>query len=263
MSCRHARKRLLIVSVVCICLCPPVALIAIGSLEARGGARGPHVSQPFAVAELFVELNDTDHDLGLHAEIDGGTWTQIEIEDARDRPLLGIISTGRLRSQGLTQLAFESAEPTFEELDPEKFFRRFPEGVYEISALAQGGGEFESRVRLSHVLAAPVQPTVNGLPSVECDAPTLPEVAAPVFIDWDPVTESHPEVGATGPVTISRYQFFVQQGDSKLSLDLLPSVTEFEIPTSVTAPGGVYKFEIIARTSTGNNTAVEACFRIR
>jgi hypothetical protein len=254
MSHRYSRPRLLMVV---------IALIALGTFEAQGGARSQRASQPFAVADLFVELNDTDQDLGLHAEIDGGAWTQLEIEDARDRPLLGLIGVGRLRSQGLTQLAFESAEPTFEELDPEKFFRRFPEGVYEISAVAQEGGEFESKVRLSHVLAAPVEPTVNGLPSVECDAPSLPEVAAPVFIDWDPVTKSHPEVGATGPVTISRYQFFVERENTKLSLDLPPSVTEFEIPTSVTAPGGVYKFEIIARTSTGNNTAVESCFRIR
>ena len=161
-------------------------------------------------------------------------------------------------------MAFESAEPTFEELDPAAFFRRFPEGVYDIEALAQGGGTFESKVRLSHVLAAPAEATVSGLPAAEsCDAAVLPEVAAPVVIDWDPVTESHPEVGKTGPVTISRYQFFVQQGDTKLSLDLLPTVTEFEIPTSMTAAGGEFKFEIIARTSTGNNTAIESCFRMQ
>jgi hypothetical protein len=37
-------------------------------------------------------------------------------------------------------------------------------------------------------------------------------------------------------------------------------VTEFEVPTSVTAPGGQFKFEIIARTTAGNNTAIESCF---
>lgn len=240
-----------------------VILFAVGTLATPGAARGQRATQPFAVAELFIELNDTDQDLGLHAEIDGGTWTQLEIEDARERPLLGILSTGRLRSQGLTQLAFESAEPTFDELDPARFFQRFPEGVYEISAVAQGGGEFESHVRLSHVLAAPVESTANGQPATNCDEPVLPIVVAPVLIDWDPVTTSHPDVGKTGPVTISRYQFFVQQDATKLSVDLLPTVTEFEIPTSLTASGGVFKYEIIARTSTGNNTAIEACFRVQ
>ena len=49
----------------------------------------------------------------------------------------------------------------------------------------------------------------------------------------------------------------------RLSLDLPPDVTEFEIPESLTAAGGVFKFEIIARTSTGNNTAIESCFRMQ
>jgi hypothetical protein len=236
--------------------------LALGSLGVSISARA-QPSEPFAVAGLFVELNDTDEDLGLHAEIDGGTWTSLEIDGPGDLPLLGIVSKGRLRSQGLTQLAFESAEPTFEEFAPADFFQRFPEGVYDIEAVAQGGGTFKSRVRLSHVLAAPPEATVSGRPAAEnCDA-TLPEVVAPVLIDWDDVTESHPEVGKAGPVTISRYQFFLEQGAMKLSLDLPPTVTEFEIPASLTAAGGVFKFEIIARTSTGNNTAIESCFQMQ
>ena len=236
--------------------------LALGSLAAALSARQGPSHRQFSVAELFFELNDTDGDLGIHAAIDGGTWTSLEVEGPRDRQLLAIISKGTLRSQGLTQLAFESAEPTFEELDPADFFRRFPEGVYEISAVAQEGGTFESRVRLSHVLAAPPEAAVNGVPAAEsCDAP-LPEVVGPVVVDWDPVTQSHPEIGKAGPVTISRYQFFVEQGATKLSLDLPPTATEFEIPTSITDAGGVFKFEIIARTSTGNNTAIESCFRV-
>lgn len=114
------------------------------------------------------------------------------------------------------------------------------------------------------MMAAPAVATVSGIAAADgCDAPVLPEVSGPVLIDWLPVTESHPTVGKTGPVTISRYQFFVQQGTTKLSLDLPPTVTEFEVPTSITAAGGQFKFEIIARTSTGNNTAIESCFRMR
>jgi hypothetical protein len=246
-------------------LLSPLAIpLALGVLAAPLAAGHEAASRPFAVAELFVELNDTDSDLGLHAAIDGGTWTNLVIEGPRERLLLGIGAQGRLLSQGLTQLAFESAEPTFEELDPADFFRRFPEGVYEIEAVAQGGGTFESRVRLSHVLAAPARATVSGQAAAEsCDATPLPEVSSPVLIDWDPVTSSHPEIGKTGPVTISRYQFFVEKGATKLSLDLPPTVTEFEIPAGITAAGGQFKFEIIARTSTGNNTAMESCFRVR
>lgn len=240
-----------------------VAALALAGFSApTATGKGPPI-QPFAQAELFVELNDTDGDLGLHSAIDGGTWTLLEVDGPRNLPLLGIVSTGKLCRQGLTQLAFESQEPTFDQLDPAAFFRRFPEGVYTIQALAQGGGLFRNRVRLSHVMAAPARATVNGQPAVPCDAPVLPIVTSPVLVDWDPVTEHHPEIGKHGPVTISRYQFFVQQGDTKLSMDLLPTVTAFEIPTSLTSAGGEWKFEIIARTSTNNNTAIESCFRMQ
>jgi hypothetical protein len=235
-------------------------VLALGSISIPTAALQER-SQAFEVAELFIELNDTDGDLGLHAAIDGGTWTSLEVEGPGDRQLLSIVSLGRLRTQGLTQLAFESQEPTFDELAPADFFRRFPEGRYEIEAQAQGGGTFLSRVRLSHVLAAPPEATVSGVLAAEsCDADFLPHVTAPVVIDWAPVTASHPEIGKAGPVKISRYQFFVEHGDTTLSVDLPPTVTEFEIPASITAAGGEFKFEIIARTSTGNNTAIESCF---
>jgi hypothetical protein len=59
---------------------------------------------------------------------------------------------------------------------------------------------------------------------------------------------------------VSRYQFFVERVDVKLSVDLPPTVTEFQIPRGVTDLGKEFKFEIIVRTTTGNNTAVESCF---
>jgi hypothetical protein len=52
-------------------------------------------------------------------------------------------------------------------------------------------------------------------------------------------------------------------GGIQFSLDLPPTVTQFEVPTGVTALGGEFKFEIIVRTAAGNNTAVESCFRMR
>jgi hypothetical protein len=219
----------------------------------------------FAEAELFFELNDTDGDLGIHASIDGEPWTDLKIEGPRDRPLLYVLSFGRLRSQRLTQLSFESAEPSFDELAPEEFFRRFPEGRYEIEGRSGDGREIESTALLSQVLAAPPHNvTVSGiLAADDCDAPVLPAVSAPVIIRWDPVTESHPDLGRQGPVKVSRYQLFVEREGVKLGLDLPPSVTEFEIPTGVTSLGDEFKFEIIVRTSAGNNTAIESCFVVQ
>lgn len=219
----------------------------------------------FTQAELFFELNDTDGDLGIHGSIDGEPWTELTIEGPRDSVLLHVLSRGRLRAQGLTQLSFESAEPPFDELAPAAFFRRFPEGRYEIEGRLQDGGEVESTAFLSHVLAAPPENvTVSGVPAAEnCDAANLPVVAAPVTIRWNPVTNSHPELGKRGPITVSRYQLFVEGEGINLGMDLPPDVTEFEIPIAITGRGEEFKFEIIVRTTTGNNTAVENCFIVR
>ena len=46
-----------------------------------GGVAGGVSAAEFTQAELFVELNDTDGDLGLHAAIDGGPYVALEIED--------------------------------------------------------------------------------------------------------------------------------------------------------------------------------------
>jgi hypothetical protein len=219
----------------------------------------------FTQADLFFELNDTDGDLGLHASIDGGPWTELQIEGPRERLLLDIVSRSRLRTQGLTQLSFESAEPPLDELAPADFFRRFPEGRYEIEGLTRDGREIESTAVLSHVLAAsPENILVSGARAAEsCDMATIPAVSPPVIIDWDPVTESHPAIGKAGHmITVSRYQLFIERGDIKLSLDLPPDVTAFEVPAAVTSLGSRFKFEIIVRTTSGNNTAVESCFDV-
>ena len=55
-------------------------------------------TQPFDVADVFFELNDTDGDLGIHAEIDGDTWTSLEVKGPLHL-LLSIVSNGRLRSR--------------------------------------------------------------------------------------------------------------------------------------------------------------------
>lgn len=227
------------------------------------GMASATVAQRLSEALIFFELNDTDGDLGIHASIDGEPWTDLRI-DGPNGQLLEIFSRGRLRTQGMTQLAFESAEPPFDELRPASFFRRFPEGRYRIAARAQEGGTLRGTAMLSHVLAAPpANVQVNGVPAAEsCDDPP-PTVTRPVTIDWDPVTTSHPSIGRSGPVTISRYQVFVEsEGTSKVGIDLPRSRTAFTVPREITDRRGDFKFEIIARTSSGNNTAVESCFRV-
>jgi hypothetical protein len=47
-----------------------------------------------------------------------------------------------------------------------------------------------------------------------------------------------------------------------LSLDVPRGVPRVEVPELVTSTGDEFKFEIIARTTRGNNTAIESCFTL-
>jgi hypothetical protein len=221
-------------------------------------------TQPFPEAMLFFELNHTDGDLGIHGSIDGDAWIRLSIKGPRGGEMLSVEPEGRLARQGMTQLFFESAEPPFDELPPENFFQRFPEGSYTIEARTLERTRLKSVVQLSHVMPAPPENLlVSGQPAAEsCDAADLPLVNAgsPVEIRWDPVTSHHPEIGKPGPIELLHYQLFV----SELSLNLPPSETSFEVPAAVIgSPAEPVKFEIIATSTTHNNTAVESCFRVQ
>jgi len=241
---------------------------------------------PFAEARIFFELNDTDGDLGIHALIDGEPWKKLEIEDPNERKMLNIKIKGRLRKQGLTELFFESAEPTFDELSPGKFFARFPEGDYEIEGKTLDGEEMESTVELTHVMPAPAGGiTLNGDPvnldNVDCDEEdTIPSVEVnangSVVISWAPITMSHPdsEGGGAGvqppiPVAIHNYKVVVEaelevggeEFAAVFSIILPPNVTAVSVPAELLGQDtDEFKYEILAREASHNQTAVESCF---
>ena len=225
---------------------------------------------PFAEAELFFELNNTDGDLGIHASVDGDPWKRLKIEDPKGRKMLDFRVNGRLQRQGLTQLFFESAEPTFDELSPQDFFRRFPAGEYEIEGKTLEGNELESEVTLTHVMPAPPEPTVNAMPAAQvCDAEDpgfdATITRAPVTIAWPAVNTSHPDPNGGGaaiqppiPVVIHNYEVVVegldQQFPSKLDVILSPNDTSITIPEEFIALGTEFKYEILAREKSFNQT---------
>jgi hypothetical protein len=241
------------------CLAALALLIAAGPSRAGDGTS-------FGEAEIFFELNDTDGDLGIHARIDGDPWRTLEITDPFGRVMLHVRAINpRLRRQGLTELFFESAEPPFDELPPEQFFARFPEGEYEIEAQTVAGGGLEGVAEVSHVLAAPPEDVeISGVAAAEdCDVVPLPAVAEPIVLSWSPVTESHPEIGTPGvAVEVDLYQVVIEGESRELTVDLPADQTEFELPAGLVEPGEEVKFEILVREANGNQTAVESCFTV-
>jgi len=233
---------------------------------------GGNEEEEFEEAQLYFELNNTDGDLGIHGLIDGEAWKTLSIEDPNETVLMQVVARSRIRRQGLTEIFFESAEPTFDELSPTRFFNRFPEGIYEIEGLTLDGVELESEVELSHTMAAPVgNLTVNGdLIEEGCDEP-LASFSAPILVDWNPVTMSHPDLGNTGEaVTVQQYEVvgeIEREGKTpellEMSVILPRNRTEFRFPTSFTSlSDGEFKFEVITKLDNGNQTATEACIEI-
>lgn len=223
---------------------------------------------PFDEAFVFFELNNTDGDLGIHAKVDGGPWKRLIIErDWDDRKLLDLRVKSKLRKQGLTELFFESAEPTFDELDPAKFFNRFPEGTYEIEGISLDDEELESEAEVTHLIPAAPVAKVNGMDAAEdCDA-DLPVVNGDeeVVITWEPVTHSHPELGRTNePIEVVNYEVVAEIDDSPFNVSTIlpPDATSFVVPQEIIELEDEIKFEILVREASYNQTAMESCFEV-
>ena len=194
--------------------------------------------------------------------------------------MLKVNVRGRLRRQGLTEFFFESAEPTFDELPPEQFFARFPEGTYEVEGVTLEGDELESESEISHAMPAPANASVNGFDAAEqCDDEepgydvTVLEDDE-VVIAWDPVTTTHPWLGnpqgAPG-LTIINYEVVVEadletpdgeEFTTVFSVVLPPDVTEMTVPEEFLEQTDEFKYEVLARADNWNQTAVESCFLI-
>ena len=259
----------------------PIALIlaAAGGLAIADEHDDDEDDIEFDVAEVFFELNDTDGDLGIHALIDGEPWKRLAIEDQNERRVLNVRVNGRLRRQGLTEIFFESAEPPFDELAPAEFFDRFPEGTYEVEGWTLEGEELEGETEITHRMPAPPAPLVNGNPmAIQCDDEEpgydATAVGTPVTITWPAVNSTHPGLGypqGSPDITIYNYEVVVEtelegpggeEFTTVFSALIPPDITEMTIPEEFLGQGDTFKYEVLAREESWNQTAVESCFEI-
>ena len=276
-------------------------VIAATALAVPALAVADHDEIDLDEAQLYFELNDTDGDLGIHGKADGDAWKRMKIEAPNDRNLLNINVRSRLRRQGLTELFFESAEPTFDELEPRVFFSRFPEGVYEWEGVTLDYLEIEGEVYLSQrIPAAPVVASVGADHAPADDECWDPGDVGEVGIDWNEVTQTHASLGTDtgaplGDNAVIYYEFVVEIDgtDYKSTALVPPDVTQWSVPedfidltdglmiededTGMMVPVEEIKFEIIVRVETGehedddgdevesrpgNQSAVESCFDV-
>lgn len=184
---------------------------------------------PFSVVQLFIERNATDNDAGIQVFFDGEAWKEAEIFDPKGRKILGIETQGDFKKLGLTDLRFESAEPSLDEVKA-----KFPPGVYKFKGKTLKGGKLVGTAELSHAIP---------------DAPTNVAVNFSTrLITWTPSSE-----------TVRQQVIVASADDLTLTVDLPNTASDLQIPSSfpVTPP---IKVEVLAIAANGNRTIAEGTF---
>ncbi|MCI0630904.1 MAG: hypothetical protein L0Y44_09665 [Phycisphaerales bacterium] len=129
----------------------PVAVVIIVTVRAVMAAP-PGGELLFSDARMIIEFNDTDQDVGIQMFIDGEEWKLLRAFAPNGRKILEINGTNSLKLQGLTELFFESSEPSLDEVSLEEFLARFPEGVYELEGITVDGEPIEAEATFTHAI---------------------------------------------------------------------------------------------------------------
>ena len=116
--------------------------------------------------------------------------------------------------------------------------------------------------------------TINGISAEpdedgDCEEEELPEISNPIVIEWDAVTESHPELGAfSDDIEVVRYQAIAEFEDDEevtfvSSVDLMPDDDierySVSVPEEFLRDGFEGKFEVLVREASFNHTSIETC----
>jgi hypothetical protein len=219
-----------------VCL---LAAIALG-LGAASWAAG------FAEARIFIEYNSTDNDLGFHVFLDGEDWKTLKIVNPNGRTIFEVAGRGAFEDLGLTELFFEGAEPSLDDIPLDELLALFPEGIYTFSGVTVDGVPLVSRATLTH--AVPSGPRV----SARLDDDT-------VTISWQPVA-SPPAGFPDRQVRIVGYQVIV----GSFQVTLPASNRNVTLPQEfVKSLGrGEHEFEVLAIDSGRNQTITSGTFTL-
>jgi hypothetical protein len=191
---------------------------------------------PFADSEIFFEFNSTDNDLGVQVFLDAEDWSRVKIFAPDGRSILDIRGESELGELGLTELFFESAEPS-----PGEVLALFDPGEYTFVGRTTEGERLFGTGMLSHDLPpAPVFSPSNG--------EVLDHTA--VVIRWDPIP------GA------ARFEVIVSDeiNAANIEAEVSGGTSEMAVPPTFLAPGGSYKAEVLAIFDNGNKTISEGLF---
>jgi hypothetical protein len=229
-----------------------VALLAIAGL--LGTAPQPW-AEPFSQAGILIEVNASAGDGGIQIFVDGAGWNKLKVFDPDGKEIFDVSASNSVGVTGVTELRFESAEPTFQDLPLDQLLARFRAGKYKFEGRTVDGRGLTGQATLRHNI--PAGPQITS-PS---EGVTLPPVG--VIIDWAPVTNAFP--GTTLPVTVVGYQVIVERVKPQpllvFNVTLPATVTEVRVPDQFIEPNADYKIEVLAIEQSLNQTITESSFK--
>jgi hypothetical protein len=212
---------------------------------ARPPASPPAVETPLSIARIYWEYNSSANDLGVHVFLDAEDWKRMTIESPSEQLLFDVRGKGPYAVLGMTELFFEGAEPSLEEVELEDLLAMFPQGLYEFEGLTVSGEELESEASFSHAI------------------PDGPDVFATfsqpnyLRIDWTKVT-APPAGFPKKPINVTSHQVIV----GAYQVTVPASVTSVTVTPEFVAslPKGTHDFEVLAIEKSGNQSITEGTF---
>ena len=230
--------------------------------------------------KIFIEINATDLDAGLQGKLDGEAWNWAVVKGPNRHAIFRLRPTGSLRNQGVTEFAWESAEPPFEPADEaeytlEEFLARHQEGRYKAWARTLDRSWLRGVTELTHDL--PAGPNVTS----HAEGDTVYR-GSDITVMWNAVTTEFdpddPQGAATDPlgsdivayIVVAEYDLVLDPGGDdeeeisrKVEIDVAGDVLMATIPADFLPddPGVPheleFKIEVAAVEDSGNQTFIE------
>ena len=200
----------------------------------------------FAIARLYIEFNQSGrNDLGFHVVPDGEDWKAFKILNPSERTIFDATGRAAYSDLGLTEIFFEGAEPSLDDVPLATLLALFPEVTYRYIG-EQVDGSSSNRVTLSHAIpdGPRVTATVNG---------------DEVVIRWSPVAA--PPLGLPNrKIKIVGYQMIV--GSFQVTLPAASSSVEVPEEFIAGLAAGSQPFEVLAIDVSGNQTITKGEFEL-
>lgn len=198
----------------------------------------------FEISKIYFEFNSSGNDLGVHVFLDGEDWKELTITNPKGLEIFEVECGGAYKKLGMTELFFEGAEPSLDDVPLKELLAMFPKGKYSFFGKTVEGQTIVGKGTLSY--AIPAGPEVSS------------EIANnSLVIRWEPVTEP-PEGFPDENIEVVAYQVIVGSFQVTVPATTLSVTVSPEYVASL--PPGEHEFEVLAIEKSGNQSITEDSF---